>query len=232
MSVALAFFFVKRWVPSRVAALAAVIAVAFLIPLFAEMREELAQRGELGSLEWDDPLKRVLSGKILELRNAAAAIDSVSRTGAYGLGTGYWDAIVFRYVPGQLVGFDVKRGLQFNWNVSIFDDIGYRVHSGTTTTAIADTFVQFGYVGCLFFFAQGYLFKRIWLRAVRSESIIAQIAYISLMTPAMVGVTHGSMWFLQAGLVVGLVLWMMARFSLVSRARDERAAIVDAAPLR
>ncbi len=222
MSVALAFFFVKRWVPSRVAALSAVLIVAFLIPLFAQLREEFPGAmaiSELDSLEWNGPLNRVLSGKILELRNAAAAIDSVSRTGAYGLGTGYWDSIIFRYVPGQLLGFDVKEGLRFDWNANIYSDIGYHPWPGTTATAIADTFVQFGYLGCLFFFAQGYLFKKIWLRAVRSESIIAQLAYISLMTPAMIGVTHGSRWFLQAGLVVVLVLWIMARFSLVSRAR-------------
>jgi hypothetical protein len=222
MSIALAFFFVKRWVPARVVALAAVIIVAFLIPLFARVRGEFwvaLASGELGSLEWSQSLNYVLSGQVLELRNAAAEIDSISRTGAFGLGTGYWDAIVFRYVPGQLVGFDVKDALQFHWNSNLYDDVGYRHYGGTTVTAVGDTYVQFGYLGCLFFLAQGYLFKNIWVRAARSNSIVAQIAYISLMTPAMMGVTHGSKWFLQAGLSVAIVLWAMARFSLVSRPR-------------
>jgi hypothetical protein len=235
MSVALAFFFVKRWVPPRPVAIGAVVAIAFLIPLLAQVRQGFwtaIAHGDFGALEWSGSLDRVLSGKILELRNAAGEIESISRTGAYGLGTGYWDAIVFRYVPGQLVGFDLKEWLQFRWNANIYEGSHFVRWRGTTETALGDTFVQFGYLGCLFFFAQGYLFKNIWHRAMHFNSIVAQIAYISLMTPAMEGVTHGSKWFLQAGLIVAVVLWLMVRYSLVSCTGAVRDSLVGANPLR
>ncbi len=214
--IAVVLFFQKRILPTRLIAIGGVLAAAFMIPAMAAIREDIwpaLVSGSFSAIPWKESMDKVLSGEILELRNAAAAVYASTVTGIHGWGTGYWDAIVFRYVPGQLVGFDVKSGLQFNWTSGLYHSIGYDRHTGTTPTAIGDTFIQFGYFGSLFFLLQGYLFRNLWYLATARGSFITQAAYVGLITPALLGVTHGSVWFFQGGLIIVLVLYTSYRFS-------------------
>lgn len=218
----LVLYFRKRYVLPRSMALLGVVLVMFLIPVFAEMRQEFwfsLLKGEFSTVDWAGALDKVLLGDVLELRNAAAIIFSTSFTGDYGLGTGYWDALVFRYVPGQLVGYDIKESLQFNWTQNVWLSIGYIPSSGSTVTGLGDTFMQFGYLGSLFYFLQGYLFKNIWWLAVNRQSPIAQLLYIGLIPVALVSVSHGSFWFVQGSLVIVLVIIATYRYARIKAAR-------------
>ena len=207
-------YFRKGLLPGRIAALAIIVLVAFLIPVFAEVRQGFWSsifHGHFDAIPFQQTMDKLLKGKILELRNAAA-VQAATYTATYGYGTGYWDALVFRYVPGQLVGFDLKNSLQFKWGDNGWESIGYSFPTGTTYTAIGDTFQQFSYFGCLYFWLQGYLFKNLWVLALR-KSLIAQTAYAALLPIAIVGVTMASVWFIQGGAIVWLLLYWMYRFA-------------------
>jgi hypothetical protein len=69
---------------------------------------------------------------------------------------------------------------------------------GLTVTGMGDSFNEFGYLGCLFFAAVGYLFKTLWAAANRPNGIVAQILYIQITTSAMRAATHQTVDFLPA----------------------------------
>ena len=211
-------FFTNVMCPLSIIALGGVAIIAFLIPVFAELRGDFWTAlfsGNIYSIDWFGEMDKVLSGEILELRNATVSIYSTDLTGNYGYGTGYWDAIIFRYVPGQLLGFEFKQSLQFNWTSDVYTVVGYMSPTGTTKTVIGDTYIQFGYFGSLFFLLQGYLFRNLWTLATARQSYLGQIAYVALVTPALTGVTHGSAWFMQSALLIVLVLYAIFVFSRV-----------------
>jgi hypothetical protein len=125
-------------------------------------------------------------------------MDAAVQTGQYGYGTDYWNSLVFRFVPAQLIGRDLKNALQLKLSKSkqdLKDLYNYTAHTGTTTTGIGDSFVQFDYLGCLFFLILSYLFKSLWISAIYKNSTVSQIFYVSLVAPALLSVTHGTVRF-------------------------------------
>src|SRR5262249_2132379 len=48
----------------------------------------------------------------LELRNAAMLIEATRRSGQYQRGAGYWNHLVFRYIPAQFLGDRFKDSLK------------------------------------------------------------------------------------------------------------------------
>jgi oligosaccharide repeat unit polymerase len=231
--VAIILYFKKGITPGRLLVLSFVFATAYLIPVMAAMRGELWSKlseGNFAEIPFELSMNKILKGDILELRNAAAVIQSTTITGEYGYGTGYWDALVFRYVPGQLVGFDIKNGLQFNWTPDVNKTINYKISFGSTSTAIADTYQQLGYFGCLFFWIQGFFFKNLWVLAARRNSFIAQVAYVALVPAALVAVSHGSVWFLQGGAIVCMVLYAFYRFARLPPQRSRSRQRLRADP--
>ncbi|WP_013334347.1 hypothetical protein [Gloeothece verrucosa] len=202
--VGLSFWLVHRFLPPRWLIILAIVGLIFIIPVIGNLRDgfwDLVFSGQWQELilETQTTFKVQQEGEILELRNAALFMDAIENTGLYGCGTGFWDSLIFQYVPGQFVGFDLKQSLQFNW---ITDDLlkklyNYSIPSGTTLTGIGDSFIQFGYLGWLLFAMIGFLFKNLWISAVYQRSQVSQLIYIGLISPAMVGLTHGIARFIQ-----------------------------------
>src|SRR5213078_3855068 len=95
---------------------------------------------------------------ISELKNATALIAATQETGDYEFGAGYWNQIVFRFVPAQFLSRDFKDSLmiggeQRNMSDFVYDVLGFQLPEGLTVTGMGDSFNEFGYVGCLFFAA-------------------------------------------------------------------------------
>ena len=218
--IGLSLFLVRRWVPPKWLIVTAMLMVTFLIPLFGELR------GGVWNLVFSGNWQEILSatqqsfnslqkGDILELRNAALVIDVANRTGLYGFGTGWWDSIVFQFVPGQIVGFDFKKSLQFNlWDTysEIFSNLyGYTRPNGTTIPGVGDCFMEFSYFGCVVFGLIGYMFKHLWISAVYQKNTFTRILYMGMISPGMVGLTHGIGRFFQEAIFqlifVGLAVY-------------------------
>ncbi len=201
LTIGLAFFFVRRYVPPRMLALGAVAAATILIPAYAASRSSRLGVFQLFTLSGDDYVKlfqeQVLSGKILELRNAAVIMDAADYKGQYGYGSSYWNFLIFRFIPAQFLGKDFKSSLQINLidTRDFAGSYGYSIPIGSTTTGIGDSFLEFSYLGCLFFALQAYFFKHLWISAAVQKSIPSQLFYIGLISPAMLNITHGTINF-------------------------------------
>jgi hypothetical protein len=229
--IGLSLFLVRRYIPPRGLVIFSVFSIAFLIPLFGEMRENfwpLLFKGDwegIVSLS-QSAFNNVLGGEILELRNAAMFMDASEKLGLYGYGTGWWDSIVFQYVPGQIVGYGLKNSLQFKlFSVEILQDLyGYVVPNGSTFTGIGDSFMELGYMGFLTFALIAYIFKTLYISAVYQSSIASQLLYMGLVSPAMVGLTHGIGRFWQEALFQTIFIGIMIYYARVDPRRSPRLA--------
>jgi hypothetical protein len=204
--IGISFWFIHRIKAPRWLIVVGIILLTVLIPLFGALRGDFWNLAFSGN--WQEVITTsqeafdfLLKGDLLEFRNAALLMDIADKKSLYGFGTQYWDNIVFQYVPGQIVGFDIKKSFQFN----LFDEYiqllkslyGYSIPNGYTITGIGDSFMEFGYFGCCIFGLIGYLFKHLWISALYNESIFSRLLYIGLLSPAMLALTHGIGRFIQ-----------------------------------
>ncbi|MEM9273620.1 MAG: hypothetical protein AAGA80_11740, partial [Cyanobacteria bacterium P01_F01_bin.143] len=196
--IGLCLWFVKKYIPPTIVIICLIILGLYIIPLFGRLRGDvwnLAAQNDWQALLFtsQQSLETVLEGDNLELRNAALIIDASATTSTYGYGTGWWDGIVFQYVPGQFLGYGFKNSLQFNWGPqqeNLSDLYRYSIPRGSTATGIADAFREFDYYGCLFFALGGMIFKTLWVSAKYYYSKFSFLIYIGLMSPAMLAITH------------------------------------------
>lgn len=213
VTVGLCCYFVKGIKPPRLVAIAAIAGWALIIPATAEYRSHRAEESPVEAwqeLDLGESFEESLHEEsVSELKNATALIAATQATGWYELGAGYWNALVFRFVPAQFVGSEVKNSLMIGGEQRSFSDfvenvLGGGMPLGTTPTGMGDSFNEFGYLGCLFFAALGYLFMTLWAAASRPSATVAQILYIQSVTSAMRTVTHQTIDFLP-GFVYGLI---------------------------
>lgn len=199
LTIGLSLYYFRRYVPPRWLALTLIVIALFAIPLTGTYRG-IAKTGDwsqLVELRPGEKLKVLVEkGKILELRNAAMLMDAAVKTRQYGYGTGYWNNLVFRFVPAQLLGRNLKDALQIKLaKYDLKNLYNYTIHNGTTPTGIGDAFVQFDYLGCVFFFLLACLFKLLWVSGIYRNSMVSQIFYVSLVSPALISLTHGTVRF-------------------------------------
>lgn len=212
--IGLALFLVRRYIPSRWLIILGVFVMMIIMPVVGALRGDFWNLVLAG--QWQEVysatqqnLDQQQTGEILELRNAAFYMDATAQENLYGLGAGWWDAIVFQYIPGQIVGFFIKQTLQFNLisESKIYDLYGYYIPIGTTPTGPGDIFREFGYLGCLAYAALGYIFKHLWISATYHKSVISKLLYMSLISPAMISISHGfGRFFQEAIFQVGVII--------------------------
>lgn len=201
LTIGLTLFFQRRIVPPR-ALVAAGLAFAMLaIPATAKYRSAVSLEG-VGSARKVDlfgNFNRFLNEEsILELRNAAVLIYVTAQRGNYDFGAAYWDQMVFRFVPAQIVGKELKDKLMFaepelEEETDQDFEIGIRsfsVAKGSTLTGMGDSFKQFGYFGCLFFALLALIFRSLWETSLQPNAFFAKLLYIQTSTTAMRAVTH------------------------------------------
>ena len=126
-----------------------------------------------------------------DLRNGVYAISATNETMNYNLGAFYWNALVFRYVPRQLVGDDVEAFLTINLVDKTQNLYGYEVRPGECITGMADLFAMFGLFGAFIFYLYGRVMRTLW-DAAMGGNIVAQLTYGTLLMPGMISVTHAS----------------------------------------
>jgi len=202
--IGLSFWLIRRYIPPRWLIILAIFAILILIPTIGAMREGLwdavfSGQWQAISSTTEKALNTQQKGKILELRNAAFLIKATTDLNLYGLGSGWWDAIIHQFIPGQILGIGFKESLKFDLinSKTLYNLYGYIWHPGTTPTGVGDSFAEFGYFGCFAFALIGCLFKNLWVSLYYQKSLFSSLIYLSLISPAMVGLTHGIGRFLQ-----------------------------------
>jgi hypothetical protein len=218
LSIGLIVYFRLGLRPPRWLTTLSVAGAMLAIPATATYRQ-LRLEGDwngVRQIELLDNFRQFLNDEsVLELRNAAMLIDSTRRSGGYQYGAGYWNHLVFRYVPAQILGQEFKESLRIKANVELVDreltTLGYANPIGSTVTGLGDSFQQFGYFGCLFFALLGMLFSRIWQAASAPNAVFSQLLYTMTCVSAMRSVTHWTLDFLPglvySTLFLGVAAW-------------------------
>jgi len=107
---------------------------------------------------------------------------------------------VFRFVPAQIVSREFKYSLMFKPPDRHVEDelfkLGYDLPVGATMTGMADSFQEFGWLGCIFFACLGWLFRSLYQATKPPNAMFAQLFYILIGTSAMRAVTHQTIDFL------------------------------------
>ncbi len=222
IAIGLTIYYRTRWVPPRTV-IAAVLAFAMLIiPAIGEYRDISAKEGgaALAKIDLLGNFRAFTKhSSVLELRNAAMLIEETEATDAYELGTGYWDEVVWRYVPAQLLGTDFKQSLMFHPNdldqQEGLKHLGYVVALGSTSTGLGDSFVQFGFAGCIFFCVVGVLMRSLWVASLYRSGIFAQLIYITSVTSAMRAVTNQSTDFLPGVIFNVIFIGAAVRYAII-----------------
>jgi hypothetical protein len=211
LTILLGLYFGRGIRPPRMLIPAAAIVAMLAIPATGTYRALRAEGNwaDIRQIDLVANFKDLLNHEsVLELRNAAAVIEAVRRTGDYEFGAFYWDHLVFRFVPAQILGERFKKGLMIQPERGLVEtgetQIGYKIPNGATLTGMGDSFQQFGWFGCLFFALMAMLFRGLLEATHNSGAIMARLFYMMACTSAMRSVTHQTADFLP-GLVYHVI---------------------------
>lgn len=203
LTVGLTLYFQLRLRPARWLVTGAILAAMLAIPATATYRRFQLQNDWEGVRQIDlvANFQEFLNQEsVLELRNAAMLIEATRRSGEYEMGAGYWNHLIFRYVPAQWLGKSFKESLMLRRPDQGVErelaGMDYLNPAGSTVTGMGDSFQQFGYWGCLFFAALAVFFRGLWQAALEPKALFAQLFYIQSCTCAMRAVTHWTLDFL------------------------------------
>lgn len=218
-----ALWFQRRVAPPRFLFVIIIIGSALFFNMIGEYRSlvqrtnenaggQLPKLSEVLEINFIESFLAYSESRTHEVRNAIYAVAAAAKELEFTFGAEYWNFFVFRYVPGQFVGHDLKAALQFSIDDQKMKIFGYRVQTGTTSTGIADAFTSFSFFGAFVFALISYLFRKLWVKAMKG-SIRAKYYYCILITTGLHGITHGTNWFIVFLLQAYLFSWPMFWFA-------------------
>ena len=119
-----------------------------------------------------------------------------AKLGIYDYGIVHWNRFVYNYVPGQLVGRDLKKKLKLKpTDLDIKDHVeeeyGHKFKLGTTSTGYKDSFGSFGWFGGVKFLIIGLLMGTLYRHAMQG-AFLGQLLYVYLLAKGMQCVSHGT----------------------------------------
>jgi hypothetical protein len=123
----------------------------------------------------------------------------------FDFGISHWNELVFRYVPAQLVGADLKDALTISVDTPAREEFLYTPVTGSTLTGMNNTFQSFWYFGSLEFGVIGFVMCRLW-RAACLGSMNAQLMYSLVLSQALESITHSTDNFIAPWVHMGLFL--------------------------
>lgn len=196
MIILLAVWFKWRWVPARWFVVCGLVVGALLVHSMAEYRMSTSQEGIVAtdwnkvlSIDYVGNLKRLANEGGQELRNAAYGIEAADRSLSFDYGASIWNSFVLRYVPGQLIGKDIKSSLLLDLGNPALEVFGYTPWFGTTPTGLQTAFLSFWFFGAAIFALIGLIMSR-WYKAAMQDNLAAQILTMLLPTHALHAITH------------------------------------------
>ncbi len=194
MAIILALFFSRRLLINRSTVCLGIVAALIINVNITAYRSYLIS-GQVTTLQRTSFIENSIGyftkpQASLELRNAILLADYSVSQSAYGLGTLYWDRLIFYFFPAQLLGAEQKQSLQFGITPGrdeLTDQFSYVIPYGTTNTAMGEAFTQFDYFGCLLFALFAWLCKVIWFRMIVWNSPFLLAVYFNLIQSSTLG---------------------------------------------
>lgn len=218
IAIALALWFGRGRLMPRNVVVAVLVVGSFFVFAVGQLRD--LAKGQDG--QWRTPTLEQLTDigfadatplrderQAIELRNALSLVEVSSRSGYHTFGLKTWNRLVFQYVPATLVGASLKRGLMVDVDSTLeqmmYYQLGYVRGFGSTSTGIAEAYVEFWYFGCVFFYLISVIMGRYWSLANRGD-VWSQGLYAAGVVPAVITVTAYASYFFVAGFLYFVVL--------------------------
>lgn len=149
-------------------------------------------------MNWFNVFDRLWAGEASVsdvLRYGAATVEATNNVGQFGLGTGYWNRVVFHFIPRQIVGSDIKQMFYFpapdyhNIVFNYFKTQAFR--TGLTVTVIGELFREFWFFGAFLYWILAGYFKQLWFLAASLKNPIFQVFYVIIIPFVGTAVSHG-----------------------------------------
>jgi hypothetical protein len=189
-----------------------------------------ANLAALGGIDVKGSMHRTLSEGGSEMATAMYRMAGTEALGAYDFGLVHWNALVFEYVPAQLVGRGVKNALMIDWATYVSSggaaqqSFGYENGKGVTPSGLTDCFSSFWYFGCIKFFLIAYVMRRLYLSGLQGN-FAWQLVYGLMLSNALEAITHNTSWFLSPWVYLAFFLLPALLWSRV-RATDPASDII------
>ncbi|MEM9153691.1 MAG: hypothetical protein AAGB13_01460 [Cyanobacteria bacterium P01_F01_bin.33] len=131
-----------------------------------------------------------------EMTNAFNMVRISADSDAHTYGAASWNRLIFQWIPGQIVGADVKQNLMLDVATAQQIVAAYKedLRIGSTPTAMGEAYLEFGIFGIVFFLATGYVAGRWWTRANRG-SRTAMCLYSAGLSAAVIMPTAYAIYF-------------------------------------
>jgi hypothetical protein len=223
MTIPMALWFSRRRSIPAPIILAGVAGLTLVVFAMTELREAATARaiqtGEQQGLMSVDVVKSVDFANSTplndpenakEMRNAAEIVSYANATGNLTYGSTAWNNFIFQWVPGQIVGFGLKNSLMIGKSIkeSLIDYSAFEISNGSTYTGFGSAFLEFGLLGCVFFFIPAVIFGRLWTLALTGD-VFSQTLYMSTMTIALHCVTHFAAYYIVSAPLMFLAVWVL-----------------------
>ncbi len=146
-----------------------------------------------------------------DVRNAAYLVQYMNDTGEYSYGGALWNQFVNQYVPGQLVGSDLKQSLMADTKTIdtelLANQYNFFFQVGTTPTGPGAAYRDFGYFGAIYFFIMAYILGLFYWKATR-RGFFWQVTYISMLPFSLTAITHGHERLFINLPIYAAIIWM------------------------
>lgn len=174
--------------------------------------------GEILAIDWFGFDRFLKARDISETRNAAVFMAVAADQSAIGLGAEFWNRLVHAYVPGQIVGHDLKESLYIGESMDALAlrTVGYVRHTGTTSTGFASLYHDFWFFGALVFFFVTRFIARHFTRA-RAGSLKSLTFYVVLLPLSILAITHFGYYVLVHAPLPIFTAWLAFRYARQSR---------------
>lgn len=213
--------------PPRVLVVSALLAAVLLIPSMDQYRKLLKKSESAGQfiegvfvdIDYSQNLQDFYTNpNSIELVNAGYEIEHTYRSGEYRLGFDYWNRLVFRFVPAQIVGRETKEflmleGSLFGKHRGTNQNFNPNYILGTTNTGMGDSFHQFDYFGSLFFLFLGWFMRNLWFTTQQSMNPMMISFYSILLIECLIALTHGTAYFFPSFITLFAFLFMGKLFA-------------------
>lgn len=151
-----------------------------------------------------------------ELKSAVSDIEIARITGNYRPFQMLWNIAVSQYIPGFIVGDELKASLLIDMsNKTVMQDYSL---DGSTRTGFAEAYSGYWYFGTLIYFALGWIYGRLWLRSNMS-SPRSQYLYLAFLLYALLTVTESISRLVVTAPIILISTWLAFGYAKFSTAR-------------
>jgi len=225
----LAFWFGRGWALPR-GAMVALVVLGLLLTFSIGHYRALTYRGglyggrtgrfptweDVKSIDYGENLSAILTRGGPELRNAVYDIAATQELSSFNFGLSYWNRLMFTYVPAQLFGEELKASVMFHEDDAAWKVYAYTARFGSTHTGMADSFQALWYVGAMMFFAIAWIMRSLYDMS-RDGQVVAQLAYVLIITDAVRAITHDTSgffmpWVHMSVFILPVIFWARIRY--------------------